>query len=63
MSKNSVLIIFNFFVSKFSTSIFFEESAKKGNKQLNKIKKEITTNDQLNIEINKIIQQLPWINE
>lgn len=30
---------------------------------VNKIKKEIETNDQLNIEINKIIHQLPWINE
>lgn len=30
---------------------------------VNKIKKEVETNDQLNIEINKIIHQLPWINE
>ena len=30
---------------------------------VNKIKKEVDTNDQLNIEINKIIHQLPWINE
>ena len=30
---------------------------------VNKIKKEVETNDQMNIEINKIIHQLPWINE
>lgn len=30
---------------------------------VNKIKKEIENNDQLNIEINKIIHQLPWINQ
>jgi len=28
-----------------------------------KIEKEVASNDQLNIEINKIIHQLPWINE
>ena len=28
---------------------------------VNKIKKEVETNDELNIEINKVISQLPWI--
>ncbi len=30
---------------------------------VNKIKKEVETNDELNIEINKIISQLPWITQ
>ena len=30
---------------------------------VNKIKKEVETNDELNIEINKVISQLPWINQ
>ncbi len=30
---------------------------------VNKIKKEIESNDELNIEINKVISQLPWINQ
>lgn len=30
---------------------------------VNKIKKEVETNDELNIEINKVISQLPWITQ
>ena len=30
---------------------------------VNKIKKEVETNDELNIEINKVLSQLPWINK
>ena len=30
---------------------------------VNKIKKEAETNDELNIEINKVLNQLPWINK
>ena len=30
---------------------------------VNKIKKELKNNDELNIEINKVISQLPWINQ
>ena len=30
---------------------------------VNKIKKEVESNDELNIEINKVLNQLPWINQ